>query len=87
MGPEYNKFNRNSVNNNNKYVEANMEDSGNSCGSSVVSDQTDDIYDMEDSVQISDLDGEIDNNTEYDHSPPPPLALTSSSLPLVAQVM
>lgn len=49
MGTEYN----------NKYVETNMEDSGNSCGSSVVSDQID-LYDA-DGVQVSDLEGDVDS--------------------------
>lgn len=58
MGTEYNK-----------YVEANMEDSGNSCGSSVVSDLSGpsdqiDLYDA-DGVQVSDLDeGEVDSNDD-----------------------
>lgn len=38
-----------------KDVDVNMEDSGNSCGSSVVSDHTDFCYDG-DGVQVSDLD-------------------------------
>lgn len=55
MGTEYNK-----------YVETNMEDSGNSCGSSVVSDLSGpsdqiDLFDA-DGVQVSDLEGEVDSN-------------------------
>lgn len=57
MGTEYNK-----------YVESNMEDSGNSCGSSVVSDLSSpsdqiDLYDT-DGVQISDLEGDVDSNDD-----------------------
>ncbi|KAL3280002.1 hypothetical protein HHI36_017510, partial [Cryptolaemus montrouzieri] len=45
------------------YGNVNMEDSGNSCGSSVVSDFSgpSDHQDFDDGVQISDLEGENDS--------------------------
>lgn len=43
-------------------VDMNTEDSGNSCGSSVVSDQTD-IYDG-DGVQVSDLEESLDQRDD-----------------------
>lgn len=47
MGPEF------------KDADMNVEDSGNSCGSSVVSDLSGDIYDA-DGVQVSDLEENVD---------------------------
>lgn len=47
MGPEF------------KDADTNVEDSGNSCGSSVVSDLSGDIYDA-DGVQVSDLEESVD---------------------------
>lgn len=49
-----------------KDVDTNMEDSGNSCGSSVVSDLSGPSYQTElfdgDGVQVSDLEGEVDSH-------------------------
>lgn len=44
-------------------VDMNTEDSGNSCGSSVVSDQTDIYYDG-DGVQVSDLEESLDQRDD-----------------------